>query len=105
MFAVAPALALNEGQTSQLEALVRDGGTSQRVAVRCRVILWAHQGEANLAIAQQSHGPPYWPPVCAYSQFPWASVVTLANGRVVTPTVAPSTVNAAGLKVMVGNAC
>ena len=53
MFAPAPALALNEGQKSQLEALVRDGATSQRVAARCRVILLAHQGEANLAIAKQ----------------------------------------------------
>ena len=53
MFARAAALPLNEDQKSELEALVRDGGTSQRVAARCRVILLAHQGEANVAIAKQ----------------------------------------------------
>jgi len=33
--------------------LTRDGGTSQRIATCCRVILLAHQGETNVAIAGQ----------------------------------------------------
>lgn len=53
MFAPATALALTERQKSELEDLVRDGGTPQRVAARCRVILLAHQGEPNVAIARQ----------------------------------------------------
>ena len=53
MFAPASALALSGSQKAQLEALVRDGGTSQRVANRCRVVLLAHQGEANAVIAKQ----------------------------------------------------
>ena len=44
---------MNEDQKSALEAFVRDGRTSQRVASRCRVILLAHQGESNVAIARQ----------------------------------------------------
>lgn len=46
-------LALSESQKAHLEALVRDGATSQRVAARCRVVLLAHQGEANLKIARR----------------------------------------------------
>ena len=53
MFVPASALALSESQKSQIEALVRDGATSQRVAARCRVILLAHQGEANVSISRQ----------------------------------------------------
>lgn len=53
MFTPAPPLALKGSQKSQLEALARDGRTSQRVASRCRVILLAHQGKANGVIAQQ----------------------------------------------------
>lgn len=37
----------------QLETLVRDGGIAQRVAARCRVILLARQGLANVTIAKQ----------------------------------------------------
>jgi transposase len=44
---------LSEGVKAQLEKLTRDGGTSQRIATRCRVILLAHQGETNVAIAGQ----------------------------------------------------
>jgi transposase len=53
MFTPAAPLALDESQKSQLEDLTRDGRTSQRVAARCRVVLLAHQGEANAAIAKQ----------------------------------------------------
>ena len=44
---------LSDGLKTQVEKLIRDGGMSQRVAIRCRVILLAHQGETNVAIAGQ----------------------------------------------------
>jgi transposase len=53
MRAAAVALSLSAEQKSALEAVVRDGRTSQRVAARCRVILLAHQGESNVTIADQ----------------------------------------------------
>jgi transposase len=53
MFTTASPLAVNAGQKQQLEALVRDGNSSQKVALRCRLLLLAHQGVANQAIAQQ----------------------------------------------------
>jgi transposase len=53
MFAIAPPLAVTKQQLSELDALLRSGLTPQRVATRCRVILLAHQGAANFAIAQQ----------------------------------------------------
>jgi transposase len=54
MFTPAPPLALGTAQQQQLEALVRAGTTTQRLAERCRVILLAGQGVANRAIAQQT---------------------------------------------------
>ena len=53
MFAPAPALALSPQQKSTLEVLVRDGSTPQKIALRGRIILLAHQGWANHSIAQQ----------------------------------------------------
>jgi transposase len=53
MHAPAPALALSAGQKSELEGLVRNGGTPQKVALRCRLLLLAHDGVANQAIAEQ----------------------------------------------------
>jgi len=53
MFASAPALALSDSQKSEIESLVRNGATPQKVATRCRIILLAHQGMPNRAIAQQ----------------------------------------------------
>jgi transposase len=53
MYAPAPALALNAGQKAEIEALVRSGNTPQKVACRARLLLLAHQGVANHAIAQQ----------------------------------------------------
>jgi transposase len=53
MFTPAPALALTDAQKSRLESLVRSGSTPQKTATRCRIILLAHQGVANRAIAQQ----------------------------------------------------
>jgi transposase len=49
----APALALNIGQRAELEALVRNGNTPQKVALRGRLLLLAHQGLSNQAIAEQ----------------------------------------------------
>jgi len=49
----APALALSDGQKSELQALVRNGNTSQRTALRCRLLLLAHQGLANQTIAER----------------------------------------------------
>jgi transposase len=53
MFTPAAALALSENHKLALEGLVRNGNTPQRTALRCRVILLAHQGTANHAIASQ----------------------------------------------------
>jgi len=53
MFAPAPPLPLSETQKSHIDSLVRAGSTPQKVATRCRIILLAHQGVANHAIAQQ----------------------------------------------------
>jgi transposase len=53
MFTPAPALALSDEQKSEVEALLRNGHTSQKVALRCRLLLLAHQGVANHSIAQQ----------------------------------------------------
>jgi transposase len=53
MFAPAPALPLSDGQKSELEALMRNGNTPQKVALRCRLLLLAHQGVANHSIAEQ----------------------------------------------------
>jgi transposase len=53
MFAPATALALSPEQRSQVESLLRNGSTPQRVALRARIVLLAQQGVANHAIAQQ----------------------------------------------------
>ena len=53
MFTSAAPLAVNADQKKELEALVRNGNSSQKVALRCRLLLLAHQGVANQSIAQQ----------------------------------------------------
>lgn len=53
MFAPAASISLQESQIQQLRMLARAGTTTQRVARRCRVILLAHEGTSNSAIAQQ----------------------------------------------------
>jgi DNA-binding CsgD family transcriptional regulator len=47
------ALALSDGQKAELEALIRNGNTPQKLALRCRLLLLAHQGVANQSIAEQ----------------------------------------------------
>jgi transposase len=54
MFTPAAPLTIGAAQMQQLEALVRAGTTTQRLAQRCRVILLAGQGVSNRAIAQQT---------------------------------------------------
>ena len=53
MFATAAPLAVNAEEKRELESLVRNGNSPQRVALRCRLLLLAHQGIANHAIAQR----------------------------------------------------
>ena len=53
MFTTAAPLAVNADQKQALEALARNGNSSQKVALRCRLVLLAHQGVANQAIARQ----------------------------------------------------
>jgi len=53
MFARAAAIPLEEPQARELRALAQAGTTTQRVARRCRVILLAHEGMSNSAIAQR----------------------------------------------------
>src|SRR5258708_610204 len=47
------ALALSEDPKSELHTLVRNGNTPQKGALRCRLLLLAHEGVANQSIAQQ----------------------------------------------------
>src|ERR1700693_374985 len=49
----APALALSAGQETALEGGVGSGRTPQKVALRCRLLLLAHEGIANQSIAAQ----------------------------------------------------
>src|SRR5689334_12856461 len=53
MFTTAAPLPVSADQKRELEALVRNGNSSQKVALRCRLLLLAHQGLANHTIAQQ----------------------------------------------------
>jgi transposase/DNA-binding CsgD family transcriptional regulator len=53
MYTPAAALALNTEHKRDLEALVRNGRSPQKVALRCRILLLASQGVANHSIAQQ----------------------------------------------------
>lgn len=48
----APPLALSAGQKLELEGLIRNGSTPQKVALRCRLLLLAHEGIANQSIAE-----------------------------------------------------
>jgi len=53
MPSLAPALVLSARQKAELEELVRSGSTPQKVALRCRLLLLAHQAVANESIAEQ----------------------------------------------------
>jgi putative transposase len=49
----AAGLALSDDQKLELDTLVRNGNTPQKVALRCRLLLLAHEGVANQSIARQ----------------------------------------------------
>ncbi len=49
----AAAAALSDDQKRELNTLVRNGNTPQKVALRCRLLLLAHEGIANQSIARQ----------------------------------------------------
>src|SRR5688572_3214549 len=53
MFTGAAPLAVTEDQKRELEHLVRNGNSSQKIALRCKILLLAHQGVANVSIAEQ----------------------------------------------------
>ncbi len=53
MFTTAAPLAVNADQKQELEALARNGNSSQKVALRCRLLLLARQGVANQTIGEQ----------------------------------------------------
>jgi transposase len=53
MFTVAAPLAVTADQRLELESLLRNGNSPQKVALRCRVLLLAQEGVANAQIAAQ----------------------------------------------------
>src|SRR5215469_33031 len=53
MFRTAAPLAVTADQKRELELLVRNGNAPQKVALRCRILLLAHEGIANAGIADQ----------------------------------------------------
>jgi transposase len=53
MFNAAAPLAVTPDQKRELEVLVRNGNSPQKVALRCKVVLLAHEGLANASIADQ----------------------------------------------------
>jgi DNA-binding CsgD family transcriptional regulator len=53
MFSSAAPLAVSADQKRELELLLRNGNSPQRVALRCKVLLLAHEGIANTSIADQ----------------------------------------------------
>src|SRR5215470_17221362 len=53
MFTAAAPLAVTVDQKRELDLLVRNGNSPQKVALRCKVLLLAQQGVANASIADQ----------------------------------------------------
>jgi len=53
MFSVATPLSISSEQKRELDMLLRNGNSTQKVALRCKVLLLAHQGVANARIAGQ----------------------------------------------------
>jgi len=53
MFSAAAPLVVRADQKRELELLVRNGNSPQKVALRCRLVLLAQQGVANQSIAEQ----------------------------------------------------
>lgn len=53
MFSAAAPLSVTSDQKRELESLLRNGNSPQKVALRCRILLLANQGAANSAIADE----------------------------------------------------
>ncbi len=53
MFRTATPLAVSRDQKRELELLVRNGNCPQKIALRCKIVLLAHEGVANASIAEQ----------------------------------------------------
>jgi putative transposase len=53
MFTAAAPLLVTADQRRELESLLRNGNSPQKVALRCRVLLLAQEGVANAQIAEQ----------------------------------------------------
>jgi transposase len=53
MFSTAAPLAVTAEQKRELELLLRNGNSPQKVALRCKILLLANQGTANSAIADE----------------------------------------------------
>jgi DNA-binding CsgD family transcriptional regulator len=53
MFNTTAPLTVTADQKRELERLLRNGNSSQKVALRCKVLLLAYQGVANANIARQ----------------------------------------------------
>jgi transposase len=91
MFTPAPALDVNDAQKRELEGLVRNGNSSQKVALRSRVVLLAHQGVANQSIARQLNvsRPTILAMRAAFSKDGMAAVTGIRKrkrpGKVLTP--------------------
>src|SRR5579864_610940 len=53
MFSAAAPLPVTTDQKRELESLLRNGNSPQKVALRCKILLLANQGAANAAIADE----------------------------------------------------
>lgn len=53
MFSAAAPLAVSTDQLRELELLLRNGNSPQKIALRCKVLLLAQEGVANAQIAEQ----------------------------------------------------
>jgi DNA-binding CsgD family transcriptional regulator len=53
MFRAAAPLSVSADQKRELELLVRNGNSPQKIALRCKVVLLAQEGVANASIAEQ----------------------------------------------------
>ena len=53
MFSAAAPLTVSADQKRELELLLRNGNSPQKVALRCKILLLAHEGLANAKIASQ----------------------------------------------------
>ncbi len=91
MFDTAAALALNEAQKQQLEALARAGSTPQKIARKCRVILLASQGVSNYSIARQTElsRPTVLATRAAFAQHGVESICRPAKRKRSRPTLTP----------------